>query len=472
MRHSTHTRQPLAEAHPIIKAKLLALVTHVEGNRAGMLATMDAITAEIAAGDASLEQGLARLDVLLASLVATIEDCKEEAKAAWAPSRAALVEQRADTDDHVRVLDNATAYTKGLVAMVGAAELARASPMVAGQLTAIHDGTQRMPPCVQAPAGGSMVQIDEAAVTKAVKERVVLAKGTIKAWKRDLVGRATLEAAIVPPKRARYVYAIGGYGACTQQVERFDLQTRQWEVRTPLSTTGGCDLAAVVLKDHLYAMGGSSATAMDRYKETANAWEACAAIPRAKSPAAAAVVGGKAYVLCNQQLDCYDHDSGAWETLPDAPSAHSYGALVAHDQFMFILGHWSPVSAIVDRYDTVRRVWEHRAPMPAPRGRCGAALLRGRIYVVGGTTNGSDRLTDVLRYDPTTDVWDGTGCAPLRTGRYALAVCAVNYERILAIGGWAGSSLDRVEEYNPDSNSWSTCPSMPTARYDLAGVCM
>ena len=44
--HNAHERQSLAEAHPAIKAKLLALVTQVEGNRAGMLATMDAIPAK------------------------------------------------------------------------------------------------------------------------------------------------------------------------------------------------------------------------------------------------------------------------------------------------------------------------------------------------------------------------------------------------------------------------------------------
>ena len=88
------------------------------------------------------------------------------------------MEQRTDAEDLIKGIDNATAYTKGLVAMVGAAELATAAPMVAGRLTAIRDGTQRMAPCVQAPARGFMVKVDEAAVNKAVKERVVVAKGT------------------------------------------------------------------------------------------------------------------------------------------------------------------------------------------------------------------------------------------------------------------------------------------------------
>ena len=317
-----------------------------------------------------------------------------------------------------------------------------------------------------------MVRVDEAAVTTAVKERVMVTKGTIKAWKRDLVGRGTVAA--VSPRPARYVYAIGG--TASKQVERFHLQTRRWETCTPLSAVSGYYPAALVLKDHLYAMGGGRGpTAMERFSETANAWEACAAIPRAKYPAAATAVGCKAYVLCGQQLDCFDPDTGTWETLPDAPSPHNCGALATYDQFLFALGNWAPASAIVDRYDTLRRVWERRAPMPMPRAFCGATLLHEQIYVVGSTDDsGSTAQATVLRYDPTTDVWDGTGCAPLPTPRCGLAVCTVNDERILAIGGWTGgcNDLATMEEYDPGTNSWSTCPSMSTGRNQLAGACM
>ena len=270
------------------------------------------------------------------------------------------------------------------------------------------------------------------------------------------------------------MYAIGGSGGNGKEVERFDLQTRLWEACAPLVKVGGYNVVAVVLKGHLYVLGGGDeGRAMERFSEATNAWEACAAIPRTKDAIVATVVAGKAYVLSDQELDCFDPDTEAWEALPDAPSSNTDGALVAHDKFLFALGDSFPASAIVDRYDTVRRVWERHAPMPAPRGHCGAVLLRGRIYVVGGFNTSGHTEATVFRYDPTTDVWGKTACAPLPTPRYGLAVCAVNDERILAIGGWSDSGVvATVEEYNPDSNSWSTCPSMPTTCYYLAAACM
>ncbi len=70
--------------------------------------------------------------------------------------------------------------------------------MVSGRLTTIRDGTKRMSPCVQAPAGGSIVvQVDEAAVTKAVKDHVLVVKAGISPWRRDLLGRTAIKAVSV-----------------------------------------------------------------------------------------------------------------------------------------------------------------------------------------------------------------------------------------------------------------------------------
>ena len=501
--HQTHASQPLKEAHPDIKARLLALVKQVDGNRAQVAATIDAIAAEITAGDASLVQGLARLDALLTSLVKTVEEAKEEAQAGWAPCRMALVEQRADAEECMKVMDNATSYTQALIATVGAEELARAAPLVAGQLTAIRDGTQDMAPCVQAPAGGTMmVQVNEAAVAKAVKDRVVIVQGAIKGWKRDILGQTTVRESSIPKRpRARYIYVLGGIvGEMTQNtIERFDMQTRQWEARAPMFYCCA-KLAAVVLKNRLYAIGGTSTSRhydpkriVHRYSEGVNAWEAYATVPRDRETFAAVVVDDKIYVLSGRVLDCFDPDTAAWECLPPPSAIHNaHTPLVAHEQFLFALGGTiveqqsagltgRSSTDVVEQYNIARRCWELRAPMPKSRTGFAAAVLRADIYVVGGINE-----SVVFRYDTTRDVWDATACAPMPTPRADLAVCAVNDERILVFGGRDGTTthasgritttlanaLATVMEYNPDTNSWWTCPSMPTARSGAAAACM
>jgi predicted Zn-dependent protease len=53
------------------------------------------------------------------------------------------------------------------------------------------------------------------------------------------------------------------------------------------------------------------------------------------------------------------------------------------------------------------------------------------------------------------------------TAREGLAVGVVN-NKIYAIGGWGGSYLSTVEEYDPATNTWTTKASMPTGREYLA----
>jgi N-acetylneuraminic acid mutarotase len=123
-------------------------------------------------------------------------------------------------------------------------------------------------------------------------------------------------------------------------------------------------------------------------------------------------------------------------------------------------------------------VWATRASMPTARRHLAVGVVGGKIYAIGGWNGGG--LATVEEYDPTTNTWTncgtpapGNGCAPMPTGRYALAVGVVN-DKIYAIGGHSGSILPTVvEEYDPATNAWTNCgtpapgngcASIPTAR--------
>jgi hypothetical protein len=55
------------------------------------------------------------------------------------------------------------------------------------------------------------------------------------------------------------------------------------------------------------------------------------------------------------------------------------------------------------------------------------------------------------------------------TGRYDLACVALN-NKIYAIGGNSGSPSNVMEMYDPQSNTWASCPSMPHARTGLGAA--
>src|SRR5262249_60493034 len=99
------------------------------------------------------------------------------------------------------------------------------------------------------------------------------------------------------------------------------------------------------------------------------------------------------------------------------------------------------------RLDRAGAEWEPMAPYPAgPRGLLGAAVVRGQLYVFGGSTpdpvgraayttlardfglliapyKGVHDYRDAYRYDPATDRWQRLRNLPLgRAGGFALAL--------------------------------------------------
>jgi len=100
--------------------------------------------------------------------------------------------------------------------------------------------------------------------------------------------------------------------------------------------------------------------------------------------------------------------------------------------------------ASVEVYDPATGTWAARAKMPTPRALFGASTVRGTIYAVGGTTRGPDKLAVVEAYDTATDTW--TRRADMPTPRKALSTAVVD-GKVYAIGGWG---FDRPERSSSD----------------------
>jgi streptogramin lyase/N-acetylneuraminic acid mutarotase len=109
--------------------------------------------------------------------------------------------------------------------------------------------------------------------------------------------------------------------------------------------------------------------------------------------------------------------------------------------------------------------WIEKTPMPVPVGAFGYAVVDGNIYIIGGVSEIS--TTTVQKYNPATDNWEvdtshGGTLAPLPQPRSVL-FCGVINREIHAIGGWDENGTYRGDHfiYNPDTNTWSTGPSIP-----------
>ncbi len=110
-------------------------------------------------------------------------------------------------------------------------------------------------------------------------------------------------------------------------------------------------------------------------------------------------------------------------------------------------------------------LWTTMTPMPTPRGGLGVATVNGKIYAIGGLSDGVPLNVNEM-YTPGTNEW--TTEAPMPTARSGCAIAVYNNE-IYVIGGAVGNGfVGNNEVYDPGTNTWKTEASMPTPRADLS----
>jgi N-acetylneuraminic acid mutarotase len=166
-------------------------------------------------------------------------------------------------------------------------------------------------------------------------------------------------------------------------------------------------------------------------------------------------------------------DPSPWRLRADLPIPVQNSALIALNGALYDFGGDSvnefddwPVSEMV-AYDPGTDSWTARAPMPAARSDLGAAVVGGKLYVMGGSDN--DAVQDLWMYDPALDAWAVK--APVPTRRSFLAVAALD-GLIYAAGGETGygNGSAVVEVYDPATDHWSQAAPLPLPRFRFALV--
>ncbi|MBI5534357.1 MAG: hypothetical protein HY898_16660 [Deltaproteobacteria bacterium] len=143
----------------------------------------------------------------------------------------------------------------------------------------------------------------------------------------------------------------------------------------------------------------------------------------------------------------------------------------------------------VEIYDPAKDAWTDAPPLPEPRSNHLAALLSdGRVLIAGGGRSapigvpaGAEMLTTTWLFDPAKLTY--AAAAPLKSPRSHFAWARLGGDRILVVGGGAGThdhkgvctgvpdcgeigdSLASAEVYDPGTNSWIAAAPMSTARF-------
>lgn len=167
-------------------------------------------------------------------------------------------------------------------------------------------------------------------------------------------------------------------------------------------------------------------------------------------------------------VEAWRPGTAAWQAWPALPvPVHHPAAAVVAGRLMVVGGYRGPGLAgatdAVQVFDPAVGRWTLGPPLPTARGSASAAVLEGRLVVVGGARDGVS-VGDVAAFDPVAGAWHAL--PPLPTPRDHLGVAVLD-GRLHAVGGRDGTrdlALAAHEVFDPVRGAWTTASPMPTGR--------
>jgi hypothetical protein len=158
----------------------------------------------------------------------------------------------------------------------------------------------------------------------------------------------------------------------------------------------------------------------------------------------------------------------SYETLPALGGVRQEHAVVALGGRICVIGGFAPsITGTVDCYDPGARSWQPIARLSRALHHANAAVVDGKIYVLGYLTDLAFTATGAAHvYDPARDAWSDLSPMPRGRERGSGATAVVGRE-IYVIGGASGSSLALVDIYDTESDAWRTGPALPAPREHL-----
>lgn len=198
------------------------------------------------------------------------------------------------------------------------------------------------------------------------------------------------------------LYVMGGFKAVTNvptdEVQVYDLESRQWSLASPMPDPRGGHVAVVLDgKIHLFGGGNSVSTIADHsmYDPATDTWKELSPLPRAEGSPAAVVVGGKIYVIGGRSgfsdfgdVYIYDPATDTWSDGPSIEPRGTAGAVVYCGGIYLFGGESQAEHKNLDsilRLDLESNTWRTVTAMPTARKFARAVLFMDSVYIVGGS---------------------------------------------------------------------------------------
>jgi non-specific serine/threonine protein kinase len=160
-----------------------------------------------------------------------------------------------------------------------------------------------------------------------------------------------------------------------------------------------------------------------------------------------------------------------WRALPRLPEPRAAaGAAIVRNRLYVVGGVGRAGLARSTLALDLRTLRWHRLPgLSRPREHLGVTALGGRVYAVGGRTGGLETNTPAAdAYDPVARRWIRLPDLPAPRGGNAAASAA---GLVVAVGGEnPRRAIARVDAFDPVAGRWRSLPPSPRPRHGVAAV--
>ncbi|WP_179078361.1 DUF5060 domain-containing protein [Colwellia sp. UCD-KL20] len=164
------------------------------------------------------------------------------------------------------------------------------------------------------------------------------------------------------------------------------------------------------------------------------------------------------------------NNTWTWETVnaTGTPVARHEAGLVAFDKKLYLIGgrRINPTSI----FNTESKQWTNGSQTPIELHHIQPVLFENKIYIVGALTGkwpNEKPVDKVIIYDPQTDSYEYSHEIPEHRRRGGAGV-TVHNGKIYIVGGITNGHMDGYkpwfDEYNPKTGHWKTLPDAPIAR--------
>lgn len=239
------------------------------------------------------------------------------------------------------------------------------------------------------------------------------------------------------------------------------------------------------------AVGASVAAALAIWAGVAQAGPERAA-PAEPSPGSVVAIGhaghGTATAAPSTETTAEPVYGQGWRPLaPIAGGPRQEHSVAAIGRDVYVIGGIKPdgaggvvTVADVEIYDTRRDRWRRAAPLPVAMNHPNAAVVAGKLYVLGGLSGGAswEALGDSFVYDPATGRWSSLPPMPADVVRGSAAIGVVGTRIYLAGGmrtltpgpGGLQDTVATVSSYDVVTRRWARVPDLPEARDHAGGA--